>query len=47
MYDPTQRKLVDIKSKFSLSEVPSVVAYTGKHVVIATKKDYESYNLDK
>jgi hypothetical protein len=40
VYDPTQKKLVDIKSKFSVSEVPTGVAYTGKFIIMATKKDY-------
>lgn len=47
VYDPTQKKLVDIKSKFSVSEVPTNIAYTGKFVILSTKKDYESLNMDK
>lgn len=44
VYDPTQRKFVDVKSKFSVSEVPSSLSYTGKYIILATKKDYESLN---
>lgn len=47
VYDPSQRRLMDVKSKFSVSEVPNCVAYSGKFVVLATKKDYESLNMDK
>lgn len=47
MYDPTQKKLVDVKNRFSVSDVPTNVAYSGKFIVISTKKDYESLNMDK
>lgn len=47
VYDPTQKKLVDVKNKFSVSDVPTNVAYSGKFIVISTKKDYESLNMDK
>lgn len=47
VYNPNTKKLEDIRAKFSVSEVPSSIAYINSYVVVANKKDYESLNGNK
>ena len=38
VYNPTTKKLEDIKVKFSVSEVPNCLVYTGTYIVLSNKK---------